>query len=375
MTEKDAKKYTLIFMAATILIAPLGMLISYALDPFQVFHKSWFTSDRYVVNAERFQNAGLINRFLPSDECCEILVLGTSHSQNFLPSTVQKFFKGNGVLQLTIAGSIISEQALMLRKAAESGEIRTVIWDIHDPLNNTDHAQPVNDAEMLKSSPEKFMPEFLYDDKKWNDIFLLASADVLMRFYSHLYGKPYETFHSWYEKAKGSFGKGKEIGLNNIAFVRKDVPTDHGRYTYANMGKFILPAIEAHPDQQFYIFFPPYSRHFYATMKKLEFDQLMAMRFQLTNALEKYPNVKLFAFDDYRVTENLDSYRDPAHYNMETSNQLLHDMVNNKGRLRASNVQKNIRDLTNSSNTYAVKFMKKYCSSPCATPQNTESSR
>jgi hypothetical protein len=356
MTEESAKNFILTLFSAMIILAAAGMSITYILDPFQIFHSSWFVKDRYVPAHERFQNAGLIRRMLERDDCCDTVIIGTSHSQNFLPSHVAKAFNGHGTLQLSLPGPLMIEQEIMHRKASESGEIKRVIWDIHDPLAGGSVRQP-NDPKILQASPGKFFPLYLYDENKLNDYFLLASADMPVRFIDQLLrGKPYETYQSWYGKAKKFFGKGKELGKSDTKFVIKKIP-DHNDYTFPNIDQVLIPAIVSHPEQEFFIFFPPYSRHFYAVMTQEEFSQLMDMRIKLARELEKYPNARLFSFDDWAVTANLDNYKDQdGHYSEEISNKIIDSMASDKGRLRASNVEANIRRLTAAVNAYIDGF-------------------
>ena len=356
MTEEGAKNFILTLFSAMAVLAALGVSVAYILDPFQIFHSSWFIKDRYVPAYERFQNAGLIRRILERDDCCDTVIIGTSHSQNFLPSYVAKAFKGHGTLQLSLPGPLMTEQEIMHRKASETGEIKRVIWDIHDPLAGDKVRQP-NDPNILQASPGKFFPLYLYDDNNFNDYLLLASADMPARFIDQLLrGKPYETYQSWYGKAKKNFGKGKELGEADTKFAIKEIPGINA-YTFPNIDQVLIPVIASHPEQEFFIFFPPYSRHFYAVMTQEEFSQLMAMRIKLAREVEKYPHARLFSFDGWAVTANLDNYKDQdGHYRQEISNKIIDSMAAGKGRLRASNVETNIRQLTASVNAYIDGF-------------------
>lgn len=357
MTERSAKNFILTLISAALVLAALGMSTAYILDPFQVFHSSWFVKDRYVPAYERFQNAGLIKRMLERDDCCDTVIIGTSHSQNFLPSHVSKAFNGNGTLQLSLPGPLMTEQKVMHRKASETGEIKRVIWDIHDPLAEDKVRQP-NDPEILHASPGKIFPLYLYDDNNLNDYYLLASADIPVRFIDRLlHGKPYETYQSWYDKAKKSFNRGRELGESDTKFVIKKILETDDKYSFPNIEQVLIPAIVSHPEQQFFIFFPPYSRHFYAVMTQEEFSQLMVMRAKLARELEKFPNARLFAFDDWAVTADLDNYKDQdGHYNEEISKKIIESMAAGNSRLRVSGVKDNIRRLTMAVNAYIDGF-------------------
>ena len=48
MTEEGAKNFILTLFSAMAVLAALGVSVAYILDPFQIFHSSWFIKDRYV---------------------------------------------------------------------------------------------------------------------------------------------------------------------------------------------------------------------------------------------------------------------------------------------------------------------------------------
>ncbi|MGB4107346.1 MAG: hypothetical protein WBK55_06075 [Alphaproteobacteria bacterium] len=356
MNEKNGKKFVTLLLPAMALLGITGMIGSYILDPFQIFHTSWLTQDRYLTSYERFQNAGLIAGMKEREDCCETIIIGTSHSQNFIPSHVAKAFRSNGVLQLSMPGPLASEQEITHKKASESKEIKNVIWDIHDPFAGNVIVPP-NDPAELRKKPDRLFPLFLYDENRLNDYLLLASADLFVRFTEQIFkGKPYDVSRSWYFEAKNSFGKGRELGLTDTFFIPKHVPESYESHKFPNIDEIIIPAVVNHPEQKFFIFFPPYSKHFYATMTQEEFSQLMAMRLILARKLAKHPNAQLFSFDGWKDTENLDNYKDLGHYSAEMSRRIIESMAAGKNRLRGRDAARNIGDLTGDVNAYITRF-------------------
>lgn len=106
MTIKPIK-YTVIIIVS--LILPGLSILSYNLyiDPFQIFHKDF--EKPYIVfggrGTDRYQHAGIINNYP-----VESIILGHSHSANYLPSKLEKELNLSGVFSLTMDGSPIAEQ-------------------------------------------------------------------------------------------------------------------------------------------------------------------------------------------------------------------------------------------------------------------------
>ena len=75
--------YIKIMLPLTLILLCGGACINYWLDPFQIYHDSKYNKDHFLNDQERYQNLGLIRIFWKDRQCCDALILGTSHSQNF----------------------------------------------------------------------------------------------------------------------------------------------------------------------------------------------------------------------------------------------------------------------------------------------------
>ncbi len=359
MNEKDAKYYVLNLAVLMSLLSTILLSAAYILDPFQIFHASYFVKDRYARDFERFQNAGVIAQMMKREDCCDTVIIGTSYSQNFLPSHVEKTLSGKGILQMSLSGSLPSEQKILHEQVTKSGEIKNVIWDVHNTYAEDKVCAP-NDPEILQISPGKFFPQFLYDENRLNDYFYLASIDVFFRFkYLIAHGKSYEKYQSWYDEARESFGKGKELGLTDTNFSEKTAPATFDAYKFPNIDDILLPTIKNHPDQEFLLFLPPYSRHFYATMAPKEFTRMMNMRYALAQALKDYPNAKIFSFDEWSETADLDNYKDLGHFSADMSKKIIQSMKDGKDILTAPDTKAHIGRLTDNVNLYIRQFKAK----------------
>jgi hypothetical protein len=252
-----------------------------------------------------------------------------------------------------------SEQAILHEKASASGEIKTVIWDIPGAYA-ADTLIPINAQETLNADPGKYFPGYLYDENALNDYRLLPSTSIFTNFIRLLTtGEPYEYTQSWAEQEQGRFGKGKVLAQTNPNVVHKTTPKGLDAYAFPALEEVLIAAIERHPEQQFYIFIPPYSRHYYAVMTQEDFNRQMALRYQLAIKLEQYPNVKFFAFDQiFKSTGDLDRYRDYQHFDAEMSKQMLTIMAAGYGRITSRNINHTINHLVYTANNYSKNFLK-----------------
>ncbi len=76
---------------------------------------------------ERHQNAGLARNY-----AADVIVVGTSVVQNFLPSHIWKSW-GRHATKLSMAGSTAHEQFLVADAALSAGRVKTVLWALDEP--------------------------------------------------------------------------------------------------------------------------------------------------------------------------------------------------------------------------------------------------
>jgi hypothetical protein len=352
----SSKRFFLSLIFTIALLFGGALVVSYILDPFQVYHTSLYSKSHYLSN-DRYQNAGLINRFLDDGKCCEIAILGTSHSQNFIPGHVSKVFYAKGVLDLTMLGARSTEQITLFDRIKVASSLQTVIWGIHTTYSK-DKLYEVNEKNFVARAPDKYFPEFLYDTNILNDIKYVASIDAFINAYKLLVnGKEYETLKSWYSENIPSFNQGKRLADLSPDLTRKSIPNFHEVAIFPNISEVLFPLVEDNKQIKFMFFFPPYSKHFYANMSQEEFSVLMNMRNYTVRQLSSFENVEIYALDNVLDSTNyLDNYKDLAHYNEETSKRIIEFMAKNKGNLRAANVQEDIRRLIENVNVYIENY-------------------
>ena len=105
-----ARRYLRIVIGVMLCGVALVAAINFIVDPLQYYRRaSWYPP--HFSDNQRFQNPGLIRNY-----DYDTIVLGTSHSENFLASDIARIL-GRRALKLSISGSSIHEQSLTLRLA------------------------------------------------------------------------------------------------------------------------------------------------------------------------------------------------------------------------------------------------------------------
>ncbi len=351
--SKHAKKFTVSLLVTIIFLGIMTLIGSYILDPFQIYHSSYFAKDRYLKN-DRYQNAGLINRLHREQQCCDTLIIGTSHSQNFLPNHLRDTFKIKGALDLTMLGARAIEQSILLQKILPSHNIKNIIWGLHITYSDSELFE-INNDDLLKSSPDKFFPIYLYDDNVINDLQYLGSIDTYfnaIELYKN--GAKYNRLKSWYNQNLESFNKGDVIKNLHPETILKKYNSKTGEpLEFPNIDKVIIQYVEKYPEIKFYFFFPPYSKHYYANIDEELYTKLMSMRLYIAQKLSPFKNVNMYAFDNiFDGTYDLNRYKDMAHYDEDMSKKIITYMSHNNGNLDINNVNDHIQKHTSNVNFY-----------------------
>ena len=86
-----------------------------------------------------------------------------------------------------------------------------------------------------------------------------------------------------------------------------------------------MPYIAAHPETEFYIYYPPYSILFWHYRLSVgDVDAVMQLLTDTTKALLAYENVRLYSFlDAADIITDLDNYKDYTHHSAEINRQIL----------------------------------------------------
>ena len=220
-------------------------------DPFFQYHKplAWFP---YLVDNQVNQNPGLA-KHMDYDG----ILIGSSMTASFNTDWFEELM-GMKTQKLSYNGSYPKDLSNIMQLVfdAKGDQVKAVYMAV--------------DQSTFSADPEetKFpVTDYLYDDNVFNDVPYLLNKDVLLDYilrpladrkdasdWAELY-KPWWT-DEYYNKAnvlmyyEAAEEKQEEEALAADYF--KDAVEE-------NLQKNILPYIEAHPETEFYIFYPPYS--------------------------------------------------------------------------------------------------------------------
>ena len=316
---------------AALLLAALtaGLLccaaVVYTVDPFFHYHapdpegEVWFD--------QRYQSAGLLR----SQEY-ETVLMGSSLAANYRAFWFDVFYDTSTV-KVTFPNGGFAEFDTALQYAFEKQALERVILGL--------------DPNLLARSPEEApdqLPEYLYDDKAWNDGKYLFNKDVLMRSaYALLKRRAGETqtlqdAFVW----DGNVYFSRDIAL--AAYQRPEtvaemLPADHFLANCEENLAVVTRWLEQHPDTTFTFFFSPYSILSWDRYQRNgELEAMLTMLDYATETLLRYDNAELqFFMADYPSITDLDNYADHLHVAGRVTYEMARTMPEGKWLLTAEN--------------------------------------
>ncbi|WP_047150882.1 hypothetical protein [Aneurinibacillus tyrosinisolvens] len=343
--KKRYKKWLAWYLLFSIGGVGIISLFNYLIDPLQFYRKASYHPS--FSEEERFQNPGLAKNY-PYDT----IIVGSSMTQNFIPSYVDKKL-GAKTIKLSASGSSVHEQYLIAKLALETGKVKNVIWAV-------DFSSLRGEPLRVRNDQGPF-PFYLYDKNPLNDVKYLFNNDTLQQSWhiidSITRNRPYpsnlDMLNNW-----GSlpvFGKERVVKDYQMWKEGKDpghvMKPDPEAFQLIreSADQNIFPLVKQYKNVNFYFFYPPYSilthRLFYDN--KL-FDSLIGMKRYMFTEIGSMPNVKLYDFQyDTNITYDLSHYRDTSHYSQKINNFIIDEMTNNKYQVTPHNLEININKLRN----------------------------
>lgn len=287
------------------------ILLVVAVDPFFHYHKP-LKNIYYVIDNQLSQNPGIAKNFE-----YDSVILGSSMTVNFDTRLFAETMGLNTVkLSYNAAYPKDNDNIMQLVRQSDN-EIKEIFLGI--------------DIHTYKASPGAVayeIPEYLYDDSLFNDVFYLLNKDVLLDYILMPQVKrestPLNEIYSSWQKMVYSEAMVAEIYEPPSGFFEM-LPEDIYRDNIEeNMRTYILPYIESMPDTQFTIFFPPYSvLYWYGKYADGSLAAELEGERQIMELLFLYPNVRVYYFQDmFDFITDLNNYCDQSHYVHEMNDQM-----------------------------------------------------
>lgn len=321
---KQYKRWLFIFAAVLAAAAAAVIALVVYIDPFFQYHKP-LKEFPYLVDNQMNQNPGMAMHM-----DYDSVILGSSMTVNFNTDWFGELM-GLQTLKLSYSGAFPKDQANIMDIIFNSGhEVDAVFLGI-DVITYS------GGVEETKYP----VPEYLYDDSKWRDVEYWLNKDVLLEYILRPLADPDKTdlatvYASWWTEDYYN----KQWVMHNYVSPEKIEeeanPEGYVENIKNNMDVNICPYIEANPDTEFYVFYPPYSilfwndvlqeNHLEATLRAYEY---------ISERLLAYDNVKVFFFPNQEwIVCNLDYYADYSHYHPDINRYMTECFVSGECEVR-----------------------------------------
>lgn len=349
------KKVYLFFSIVVFIIASIG-LTNYIIDPFQIFHKHDY---RFYGN-QRYQNVGLINSYLNSSDGYNSIIIGTSMTENFVPSEMENLLGWGKVLKLSARGSSLFTQKKTIDKALRTGKVKHVLW----LLNSNSFQEHPTKLHASDRGFENLL--YLYDENPFNDINYLLNFSTfntsIAMIINGRQNRDIDRLYCWGNKngrrTRGfnEFSSDKNIKKLQSRFDYRFKKNRSYEYAWNKpfpaLDPILLSTIRDHPEVKFILALPPYS--FFRL--GLHYPH----RFALIKSIldEKFTNVKIFGFDNEEFVKNMYHYKDPAHYSEEINSYMIYKMSKNKNQITLENFDAYTKSVIDNLNSYKKVYSK-----------------
>jgi hypothetical protein len=249
----------------------------------------------------------------------DAVIAGTSHCDNFLPSSLRRELGWNA-LRITLPGSTITQQRLAVKLALRTGRVRHVLWGLDRFAFDCPVASPFIE-------PGAFPIDYYRRSRRerLRELLSLDTAEQSVRVLLRRGDPDLETRGTWFRKYRFSESDALAKGRGQLAKLHRNQATalrmgrDEAEVAM-HIRDQLKPLITAHPTVEFRLFLPPVSGLSYLadefdTGRGL--DERLRFRALLCQELATLPNVRLHDFElATEITHELANYMDLTHYGL-----------------------------------------------------------
>lgn len=284
-----------------------------------------------------------INPGLAKNSVYDGVLVGTSLAENTDMDRCETYF-GMPMIKLIYPGGTSRNNREILDVAFRGRELKTVLWIIDDTLF-------FNESSELSHE----LPTYLYDDRPLNDVSYLLNLSVLYNY----------TFKDVLNSLKGmstppllrgeTWALSDKFGKEAVMAVQskdpEQVPEKDETFYQAcltgNLEHNVFPLLEAHPDTQFYFFFPPKCITYWRNAQRSGVFEakFYAMQY-LVDALMQHDNARVYFFADrMEWSTDLSLWKDNIHFKPLVNDKMCEEMAQGVGELTAETAAARIRAL------------------------------
>lgn len=312
MTSPTPADFIRKFAGITALILGAVILIVVCIDPFFHYHRPWFGL-RAVLTDKEYQCVGTLRHFE-----YDSLIAGSSVAENYNNAWFDEAFGGRTIKAVRSYGGT-ADLCRFLSIAYEKHPLRQVFYNI--------------DPAALSAAPETTFaatgcPTYLYDRNPLNDFSYWFNKDVLFEKIPYMIAR---SLAGYDEGESYNWQEGKVFSEDAVLshYKRPEkaagiLPEDHNRENLAANIALLTQMIEAHPETQFYFFFPPYSILWWDDISRNgQRDAVLWNELQTMKALLGHQNVRVYSFmarED--IVTDLDLYMDTLHFSPDINRKI-----------------------------------------------------
>lgn len=321
--KQKSKHWALWTLGALSVLLVLEMALVFVLDPF--LHYRVPTLYNFRIANSNYVNPGLI-----AHTEYDAIVVGSSMVECTEVSAIDAQYGLNTIKIATKAGNAL-HHARVLGNAFRTHTLKTVFYGA-DTYALDFKGKAYGDS----------WPEYLWNDNPWDDYQYLINWDVLTNDLSYALRQlvtqdaPKLDRDDWYWWEPQTFSR--DYVLQNFTWRAPRPMEDPEAWAprfQGNIDAYIIPFVEAHPETEFYFYFPSYSQMFWVhTLQEGILENHLRIRQLLTETLLPYENVHIFDFSakaDWVL--DLDRYTDYSHHLPEMNQEIFEMMHRDEYRI------------------------------------------
>jgi hypothetical protein len=344
MTRRFVGTFALVLALLLSAVASLN----YVVDPLQFYRISRVYPPRFFPSMERYENAGLARHYAD-----DVIVIGSSVVQNFLPSHIRKSW-GRNATKLSMAGSTAHEQFLVAEAALSAGRVKTVLWGM-------DEAAFSRPATAVRDDQAPF-PFHMYRKMAPNIEYLLSFSTLRLSVLA-LKGAgvadldQYETWYDQYEFGERAVLKGWRGSCASFRAkydpAATAVPAALREQLHRSLDENVARLVRAYPDVTFELFLPPLATLRYVPITTPYLDAILPFRTAVATDLLRYPNVRLRDFQTIPwIVDDLANFKDPIHFSLGISDYIIDAIRDDRDRLGGADIARANQALIDLVNRY-----------------------
>lgn len=326
------KRFFIEFFAVVFFLLILIGGFDLAIDPLYHYHAPAVGTAPHLFN-QVYQMPGVASHFQ-----YDSAIVGTSMTENFRVSWFEEV--GLHAVKLSYSGARSLDIRSILDKVYASGnEVKYILMDI-------------NDYQLTSDASQRYVeqPAYLYRNVWWDDTEYLWNNDVFWMSVGRVLEKltnsqpELDDAYTWEEPELFSAEIVKEGCREYVESLREKQQEGYDwQEECANCGDNldnIIPVIEAHPETEFIIFYPPYSILYWEEqVLNGRAEGILAIYEFSMNRLLKYENVRIFAFqDEEAIITDLDNYRDVCHHTPQVNRYIFDSVMSGNKEITVENI-------------------------------------